>query len=496
MNSKINNLSDKVKHQLALINPAQMYQADQMAIESGISGANLMANAGAVVAKAIMRKWPKQPVLFICGAGNNGGDGFIAANLLKQAGWPVQLALFANLDDLQGDAGWAASQWQAEILDVTDIQIPDKGIIVDAILGAGLNRPISGALVGLIDQINKSNAYVCAIDVPTGLHGATGECDAISIKADLTVSFFRAKPGHYLMPGRKLCGEFICENIGIPAAVLEHIKPTVFKNHPLLWQESLHWPDLSDHKYKRGHVIVIGGGQLLGAARLSSMAAARIGAGLVTLAVPESAWAIQAACMTSVMVESSGPDLNKNLQDPRRNAIVIGPGLGLDIANKNKVLQALATKRKCVLDADALTLFADNPDELFTALHENCVLTPHAGEFGRLFGTTEDKLNNLKKAIELTGAVVLLKGADTVIGAPSGLVVINNNAPAYLATGGSGDVLSGAIAGLMATGMSPFLAACAAVWLHGQAANRAGLGLLAEDLPALLPRVLADLKNT
>lgn len=479
----------------ALISPTQMYQADKLAIESGIPGTQLMANAGAVVAKSIMQKWPRQNVLVVCGIGNNGGDGFVVATLLKQAGWPVQLAVFGDFANIRGDAAAAANGWLSEILSTENLVIPDQGIIVDAILGAGFNRPITTDLANLIDQINQSNANVCAIDVPTGLNGANGQCSPSTIQADLTVSFFRAKPGHYLMPGRSYCGELICENIGIEANVLNVIKPQVFKNHPVLWQDGIHWPQLDDHKYRRGHVLTISGAKLLGAARLSSMAAARIGAGLVTMAVPESVWSIQAASMTSIMVESFTTGLDDILSDSRRNAIVIGPGLGLAEHHKDMVLQVLQTNRPCVLDADALSIFADQPEVLFNALHENCVLTPHAGEFLRLFKQSGDRLSQLSQAIAQTGAVILLKGADTVIGSTSGEFVINYNAPAYLATAGSGDVLSGAIAGLMATGMKPFMAACAGVWLHGQAANQLGFGLLAEDLPHVLPKVLFELKN-
>lgn len=489
------NLLDlKTFYSSALLTPEQMYQADNLTIKAGISGTSLMANAGQVVADELTQRLPVQEALIICGTGNNGGDGFIVAKLLSQAGWPVKLAIHGNPKTIKGDAKWALAQYDGPIYHTEDVEIPNSGLIVDAILGAGLNRPLSNDLEDLITKINKSQAFVCSIDVPTGLNGANGLCNKITVNADLTICFFRAKPGHFLLPGRSCCGELISANIGIDNDVLDQIKPSIFLNQPNLWLDKIRWPDLSDHKYKRGHVLMIGGAKLLGAARLSALAAARIGAGLVTLAVPAAVWPIQSACMTSVMVESFDPKIGPDLSDARRNVIIIGPGLGLQAEHKKLVLDILKTERSCVLDADALSLFADNPSELFSALHTKCVLTPHSGEFSRLFQLEGDKLSQLTKAVQQTGATVLLKGADTIIAAANGLMVINHNAPAYLATAGSGDVLSGCIAGLLANGMNGFDAACAAVWLHGQAANNLGFGLLAEDLPLELPKVLAKLK--
>jgi NAD(P)H-hydrate epimerase len=316
-----------------------------------------------------------------------------------------------------------------------------------------------------------------------------------AIRADLTVTFFRRKPGHVLLPGRLLCGELVCADIGIQASVLAAIAPRLWVNGPDLWWGRFPWPDATGHKYRRGHALVVGGGTLLGASRLACLAAARLGAGLVTLAVPADAWAVQAGALTSVMVEALpvDGDVSAALDDPRRNALLIGPGLGRAPAARSQVLALLATGRPCVLDADALTVFADQPEMLLRALHGGCVLTPHEGEFARVFKLEGDKLQRAAAAARASGAVVLLKGADTVVAAPDGRCVINDNAPPTLATAGAGDVLAGMVTGLVAAGMPPFEAACAAVWLHGLAADQLGLGLLAEDLPSALPGALQAL---
>lgn len=485
----------------ALLTPTQMGQADRAAMASGIAGTRLMESAGAAVAAAIQAHCAPMPVLVLCGLGNNGGDGFVAARHLRAAGWPVRLALLGDAKALHGDAAWAASTWNGPIEAADPQSLAGAGIVVDALLGAGLNRPPGGALALLIRAINKVRRQsspldgvrvVCAIDVPTGLDGATGQSPGDVIQADLTVTFFRRKPGHVLMPGRVLCGMLQCVDIGIPDAVLADIAPRVWANGPDLWLPQFPWPKVEDHKYKRGHALVVGGGTMLGASRLACLAAARIGAGLVTLAVPPDAWPVQAGALSSVLVEALPADgrLAMALSDARRNALLIGPGLGRSDQARRQVLAVLATGRPCVLDADALSIFASEPAVLLDALHGACVLTPHEGEFARLFQVSGNKLARVQAAAGQTGAIVVLKGADTVIAGPDSQCVINDNAPPTLATAGSGDVLAGCIVGLLAAGMPVFQAACAAVWLHGLAADQLGWGLLAEDLPGALPAAL------
>jgi len=486
----------------ALLSSQQMGSADRAAPAAGVPGVRLMEAAGAAVARAVQERWAPTRVLVLCGPGNNGGDGFVAARLLRDAGWPVRVALWGSRDALHGDAAWAADSWGGPVEPAVPGSLDGAGLIVDALLGAGLSRAPADELQALIDAVNAAAVPVCAIDVPTGLDGASGRCPGAAIRADLTVTFCRRKPGHLLLPGRALCGALACADIGMPDAALESIVPEAYANHPDLWSEAFPWPRSDGHKYHRGHVLAVGGERMTGASRLACLAAARIGAGLVTLAVPPAAWAIQAGALASVMVEALPPDgaLARALADPRRNALLIGPGLGREPRGKSQVLELLASGRSCVLDADALSVFSGQPDALLQALHAQCVLTPHEGEFARLFGPVTDgagggKLRRARDAARRSGAVVVLKGADTVIAAPDGRCIINDNAPPTLATAGSGDVLAGCIVGLLAAGMPALEAACAAVWLHGLAADRLGWGLLAEDLPGALPGALAVLAD-
>lgn len=336
-----------------------------------------------------------------------------------------------------------------------------------------------------------------AIDVPTGLMGDTGESLG-AVPADLTVTFFRKKPGHLLLPGRSLCGEIVVADIGIPASVLEEIAPNTFENESQLWATELPRLRQQMNKYTRGHALIVGGYPMTGAARLAARAAARVGAGLTTLAVPKIAFPIYAASLMSIMVQSleAPEELQRILDDKRFSAFLIGPGAGAGMETRTRVLDMLRSGRPTVLDADALTAFADDPESLFQAIVGPCVLTPHDGEFRRLFNPDGDKLTRARRAAVRSGAIVVLKGSDTVIAAPDGRTVINSNAPSTLATAGAGDVLSGLVLGLLTQGMDPFLAACAAVWLHGAAANEFGPGLIAEDLPESLPIVLRRLEES
>jgi ADP-dependent NAD(P)H-hydrate dehydratase / NAD(P)H-hydrate epimerase len=483
----------------ALLTPMQMAEADRLTIGGGVAGTVLMENAGRAVADAISRRFPPRQIAVLCGPGNNGGDGFVAARILAERGWPVRLALLGDRAALKGDAAWAASLWKGHVEPLAVDALDRAGLVVDAVFGAGLARPIEGTVAEVIAALTNRRIPVIAVDVPSGVDGATGEIQGVAPKARFTVTFFRRKPGHVLLPGRMLCGETLVAQIGIEAVVLDTIAPDTIANHPAWWLDQFPRVEAAGHKYSRGHALVAGGEQMTGAARLASRAAARVGAGLVTVAAPEPAFPIYAGALTGVIVApiASVEDFAALLADKRRNAALIGPGAGTHRETRDKVLKILAAGKSTVLDADALSVFADSPAVLFDAIKSPCAFTPHEGEFARLFDSSGSnlgsKLDRARRAAKTSGAVIVLKGADTVIAAPDGRAAINENAPPTLATAGSGDVLAGLVVGLLAQGMPVFEAAAAAVWLHGAAAHAFGAGLVAEDLIETLPAVLADL---
>lgn len=480
----------------ALLSPAQMYRADQMTIDSGISGAVLMESAGLAVARAIMQRYSPCRVLVLCGPGNNGGDGFVVARHLKAAGWSVRLVLWGAATDLSGDAAHHARLWSGVIEPWSPDLLQAVDLVVDALLGAGLSRAPEGELLHIIQAVNASSLAVCAVDIPSGLDGASGYAPAEVIQAHLTVTFFRKKPGHVVFPGRSLCGEIVVADIGIPDTVLRDLDIQCAENSPANWLGVFPRPSLTGHKYQRGHTLVVGGEHLTGAARLSALACARVGSGLVSVAAPEPVWSVYATALSSIMVQpfQSTSDLDALIGQSRRNCAVIGPGLGAHDHVRSLVLAVLAHRLATVLDADAISVFQHEPDTLLAALHAQCVLTPHEGEFARLFPQISgQRLDQARQAARRSGAIVVLKGPDTMIAAPDGRVCINSNASPYLATGGTGDVLSGMIAGLLAQGMPAFEAACAGVWLHGECSCAMGPGLIADDLPQHLPGVLSQL---
>jgi NAD(P)H-hydrate epimerase len=437
-----------------------------------------------------------RPVTVLCGPGNNGGDGFVAARHLRDAGWPVQLALLGSRDRLGGEAAHAAGLWKGPFAPFSTESLEGAGVVIDAMFGAGLSRPLDGQALAMVEALRLGGLPVCAVDVPSGLDGASGMVLGATAPAELTVTFFRKKPGHLLYPGRGLCGEVEVADIGTPVKVLDAIASRTWENGPELWLDGYPWPQAESYKYKRGDVLILGGEAITGASRMTAMAASRAGAGMVTLAAPVRVWSIYATSLIDAIVHSFEglKQFEALLADRRRNVIVIGPGAGVGASTRQFVLAALATRRAVVLDADALTSFAEAPRELFQAIAGPCVLTPHAGEFKRLFHFEGDKLQRARSAAKQSGAVIVLKGPDTVIAAPDGRAIINANAPPQLATGGSGDVLTGFVAALLAQGMPPFEAAAAAVWLHGAAAAEFGLGLIAQDLPNVVPRILQKLK--
>lgn len=479
-----------------LLSVAEMYAADKAAMAAGVSGLTLMEAAGKGVADEILERFGSQPVAVLCGPGNNGGDGFVIARHLRAAGASVRLALLGEKARLKGDAAVMAKRWRGKVRPMSPDVLDGAALVVDAIFGAGLTRDVDGAAYDVLAAAAARGLPSVAVDVPSGVHGDTGAICGYALPAAMTVTFFRRKPGHLLLPGRPCCGEVRVIDIGIPPAVLGEIGPQTWENAPALWGARFSWPKVDGHKYSRGHAVVASGPKgKSGAARLAARGALRAGAGLVTVLAPTSAMAENAAQLTAVMLaELKGADgFADAIADRRRNAILVGPGNGVTAATRRHVLAALKTRRACVLDADALTVFARTPKTLFKALRGPCLMTPHEGEFGRLFGLDGGKLERTRAAAKESGAVVLLKGPDTVVATPDGRAAINTNAPPTLATAGAGDVLAGIALGLLAQGMDPFDAGCAAAWLHGDAAQRFGPGLIAEDLCETLPAALAEL---
>jgi hydroxyethylthiazole kinase-like uncharacterized protein yjeF len=491
---------------MEVLTTIEMERADRLAIAAGTPGFALMMSAGQAVAEAAIDLVEEGPIVVVAGRGNNGGDGFVAAAELAARGRDVSVILLCERDSLQGDAALAARGWKYPVLPFNPQAIGKPALIIDALFGAGLNRPVKGDPLEMIEAVNANGAPVLAVDLPSGISGTSGAVMGAAINAVETVTFFRRKPAHLLMPGRKHCGRVRVADIGIDPRVLEEIRPHTFENIPQSWQSFFPVPRIEGHKYARGHAVVLSGELAsTGAARLAARGALRAGAGLVTVASPRDALVVNAAALTAVMVRpvDTPLDFGEMIGDRRLNAIVIGPGAGVSDRTRDFVHTALSVKRGLVLDADALTSFAEAPERLFESIKASdggqVVLTPHEGEFPRLFSDISNKhpgrskLERVRDAAERSGAVVLLKGPDTVVASPDGRASIASNAPPWLATAGAGDVLAGMIAAMLAQGVPAFEAACIGVWMHGEAAGEAGPGLIAEDLPEVLPAVFRRL---
>lgn len=482
----------KTDRELWLLTPEAMGRADQAAARSGLASYGLMEKAGQAVAAAALRLLPgARRFVVLCGPGNNGGDGYVAARALREAGAEVAVFVLGDPGRLKGDAATAFSLCPVVGRPLEFYQPEAGDAVVDAVFGAGLDRPVPAELAAAIDRIEDLRLPVIAVDLPSGLDGRTGRVLGRAFCAIHTVTFMARKPGHVLLPGRALCGTVEAFDIGIPLRIVEAEAGPASINAPSAWQDHLPRPALADHKFRRGHLTVFSGGpSATGAARLSASAGLRAGAGLVTIASPTEALATNAAHLTAVMVTAidDANALRAYLEDTRHNAFVLGPGFG--VGEKARAFAMTLSARRMVLDADGITAFRDDPDALFAAFaggEVRFVMTPHEGEFARLFPDLAadpglSKIDRARAAAARAHAVVVYKGADTVIAAPDGRALVNGNAPAFLATAGSGDVLTGMIGAFLANGVPAFEAAAAGVWFHGEAGCRAGEGLTAEDL--------------
>nr|WP_321979877.1 NAD(P)H-hydrate dehydratase [uncultured Cohaesibacter sp.] len=521
-------MSELSETAIEILTPKQMGEADRLTIEGGVDGYQLMESAGQAVATAAIDLLERKTgsgasgmVCILCGPGNNGGDGFVAAQLLEEEGWSVIIGCSVEVDDLKGDARQAAEEWGDEVYALSASLWDDSDIVIDALFGAGLDRPVTGEIAELIDALNMSGLPVLSVDLPSGVEGASGQIGGSAVRADQTVTFFRKKPGHLLYPGKASCGRLLVVDIGIDADVLEETGCCAFENGPALWLGN--WPEalkpldviqaerLADHKFHRGHCLVLSGDALhSGAARLAARAALRAGAGLVTLAPPEEAAQSVAQHVTSIMIEPMkiAGSLDGLFDKRDCDILVAGPALGTGDDQQCLIKQALELDMGLLFDADGITCFAEGVaagSMSMAMMHDSpaaqsgrLVLTPHEGEFARLFPDLSYRMREEKRLSKLdcavaasqrSGAVIILKGADTVVASPDGYAVIHSQGIPYLATAGSGDVLAGIVGGLMAQGMPAFDAASGAVWLHSQAGSTLGPGLISEDLIEVLPKV-------
>lgn len=482
-----------------ILTPATMGNVDASAIGSGIDGYGLMLCAGSAISACVLEHYPQaHRAIVLCGPGNNGGDGYVAARLLLASGMPVDLYSMVDPNSLKGDAARAFQDWEGDVKSLDELVCSSDCVVVDALFGAGLDRPIAGAVASAIEAVLESDMPVVAADLPSGISGRTGQIEGVALKAAHSVTFAAFKPGHFLYPGAGHCGQLHLIDIGIPGRVIDAHAEDLWVNTPDLWSGDLPAPALSGHKYSRGHLGVFSGSfSATGAARLAAQSALKTGAGLVTVLSPSSAVAANASHLTAIMLRSIDDEaaLGELLSDPRFTGFVLGPGFGIGEKARQFAGQIAAAGRPLVLDADGISAFADQPDVLFGAFatgETRLVLTPHDGEFKRLFADlhtdqTLSKVDRARQAAKRANAILVYKGGDTVIAAPDGRAAINANAPPWLATAGSGDCLAGIVGALLVQDVPPFEAACAAVYIHGMTGQRAGEGLTADELAGHIP---------
>jgi hydroxyethylthiazole kinase-like uncharacterized protein yjeF len=476
-----------------ILTVAQMAAADRAAVERGTPIVVLMERAGEAVAQAVRARYAHRRVVIWCGPGDNGGDGYVAARHLRRRGW--QVVVEAAYPPSSDACRWAASRWKGEVRPLS-AELAADTLYIDALFGAGLSRPLEGEVAKLARASHEPlSSTIVAVDTPSGVHGDTGKpLGDAAFRADLTVTFHRRKPAHVLMDGRKACGEIVLADIGLSSVG----GGDLFENDPDLWGKRFPWPALDAHKHMRGRLKVVSGEMWnTGAARLAARGGLRIGAGAVTVLSPPGALAVNAAHLEAIMLAPFGTEADLAVAAEQADAVIIGPAAGVGEATAQNLQALTQTGAALVVDADALSSFRHDVDTLFACLDRDDVLTPHPGEFERIFpglvARSPERIAAAREAAKRAGAVVLLKGPDTVVAAPDGRAAVSLNGTPWLATAGSGDVLAGFIGGLIAQGMESFEAACAGAWIHAECGARHGPGLTAEDLPGLAPAVLAEL---
>ena len=471
-----------------ILTPLEMQAAEQAVFGQGLDSFELMQRAGDAVAEFVHANWPEGSIQVLCGPGGNGGDGFVAAAKLSKLWRDVKVYCMVPVTELTGDAAKAAALWDAEVGTLEEALEAPHDLVLDGLFGGGLTRPLDG----IAAQLAQRGGRVVSIDVPSGICGLKAKPLGPCFVAEGTITFAALRPAHVLRPGSAYCGNVQVADIGVP------VQTRLMENSPMLWLRLLPQPGMADHKHSRGHLKVLSGGiSSTGAARLAVRAGLRIGAGLATLLTPPSALMVNAAQLTAVMVKpvDGAEELSEAIQTA--SVVIAGPGAGITPATRANVEAILNGPGRAVLDADALTVFESQQDQLFRRLRPTDLLTPHIGEFNRLFGdlleTATNKVEAVRQASEKAGCTVLLKGPDTVIAQPDGGAVVNIHATRWLATAGSGDVLAGFAGGLMAQGIDTLVAASMAAWIHGEAGRRVGAGLISEDLERQVPDILSAL---
>ena len=483
-----------------ILNCKNHRELDKKTIQKFHSGFKLMENAGRAIFEVIKNKFDKQKkIKILCGPGNNGGDGYIVANLLKKNGFSnIKVYSLIKKRDIKNDARKAFLNFDGQLNSFSNFKVNKNDLIIDALFGYGLKRRITGKAKKIINQINVNKPYCVSIDIPSGINGDTGKIQGIAVKSNDTITFTKKKPGHLLSEGKIYSGNVIVKDIGINLKKLS-FKPKIFENHPDNWINKFPWPNHKSHKYTRGYTLIICGDEITGATRLATRSAARIGCGLICLGVPKKCFDIYSTenPIALIKVLNKVTDLDKLLQDKRINTVLIGPGLGINKDKLRIILKLIKEKkRKIILDADALK---NNFNKVILKKKANIIITPHEGEFSHITKTLKlKKKEKILSAIELVKKIkinLVLKGSTTLILSEDGRISINTNTSPFLATGGSGDVLAGMITGLIAQKMNIFDASCAAVWIHGEIAKIKGPGLISEDLPEMIPTILKKLKK-